>query len=143
MHWFAPTSRDFTADRFPVWIWERPDGSTPYGVPDVGSGVKASVHHSTLRPANGWSGADVAAMLAPLLPGLGHRVLRSVACSYTLTPDEHYVVGRHPGHDRVLVACGLSGHGFKLTPVLGEALADLAVDGVTSYDLGLFDPQRS
>lgn len=143
MHWFAPTSGDFTADRFPVWIWERPDGSTPYGVPDVGSGVKASVHHSTLRPADGWSGADVAAMLAPLLPGLGHRVRRSVPCSYTLTPDEHYVVGRHPGHDRVLVSCGLSGHGFKLTPVLGEALADLAVDGVTSYDLGLFDPQRS
>ena len=42
----------------------------------------------------------------------------------------------------MLVACGLSGHGFKLTPVLGEVLADLASTGATSHDLSLFDPQR-
>jgi sarcosine oxidase len=41
------------------------------------------------------------------------------------------------------VACGFSGHGFKLTPVLGEALADLAVDGETRHDLALFDPGRA
>ena len=142
MHWFGPTATGFAPGAFPVWIWERDDGTTPYGVPDVGSGVKASVHHSTLRPADGWTGDEVAALLAPLLPGLGRTVLRSVPCTYTLTPDEHYVVGRHPGHDRVLVACGFSGHGFKLTPVLGEALADLAVDGETAYDLSLFAPRR-
>ena len=143
MHWFAAAAGDFGPGRFPVWIWERPDGTAPYGVPDVGTGVKASVHHSTVRPADAWTGADVAALLAPLLPGLGDRVLRSVDCTYTLTPDEHAVVGRHPDHERVLVACGFSGHGFKLTTVLGEALADLAVDGHTEHDLGLLDPLRS
>jgi len=142
MHWFASTSADFAPGRFPVWIWERPDGTSPYGVPQVGSGIKAAVHHSTVQPADSWSGQQVAALLAPLLPRLGDRVSRSVPCSYTLTPDHHYVVGRHPEHERVLLACGLSGHGFKLTPVLGEALADLAVDGATSHDLSLFDPRR-
>jgi sarcosine oxidase len=132
----------FALGRFPVWIWERPDGTAPYGFPRVGSGVKAAVHHSTVRPAGDWTAADVASMLRPMLPGLGDRVVREMPCTYTLTPDQHYVVGRLPGHERVLVACGLSGHGFKLTPVLGEALADLAVDGATAHDLSLFDPSR-
>lgn len=143
MHFFDPqAAAEFAPGRFPIWIWERSDGTSPYGVPLVGSGVKASVHHSTLRPGDSWEARDVAELLAPLLPGLGDRVVRSVPCTYTLTPDQHYVVGRHPGHERVLVACGLSGHGFKLTPVLGEALADLAVDGTTAHELALFDPQR-
>jgi sarcosine oxidase len=42
----------------------------------------------------------------------------------------------------VLVACGFSGHGFKFTPVVGEVLADLVVDGCTTFDLSLFDPLR-
>ena len=140
---FEPAdSTPFAVGRLPVWIWERPDGTAPYGFPDLGGGVKAAIHHSTVRPGGDWSAADVAEVLAPLLPGLGDRVVRQLACTYTLTPDEHYVVGALPGSERVLVACGLSGHGFKLTPVLGEALADLAVDGVTPHDLGLFDPAR-
>jgi sarcosine oxidase len=63
-------------------------------------------------------------------------------CWYTLTPDEHFVVGWHPAYEQVLVACGFSGHGFKFTPVIGEALAQLAVDGVTAHPLDLFDPTR-
>lgn len=39
LHWFDPVG---PADRLPVWIWERPDGTSPYGVPDVGSGPKVS-----------------------------------------------------------------------------------------------------
>ena len=133
----------FALGRFPVGIWERPDGTSPYGFPHVGSGVKTAIHHSTVRPGGDWSPADVADLVAPLLPGLGDRVVKALSCTYTLTPDQHYVVGRLPGATSVLVACGLSGHGFKLTPVLGEALADLATTGATAYDLALFDPQRS
>lgn len=143
MHWFAPLApQDFAPGRCPVWLWERPDGTVPYGVPDVGTGAKASIHHSTLRPAPDWTGEDVSALLAPLLPGLGDRRVRKVDCAYTLTPDEHYVVGRHPASERVVLACGLSGHGFKLTPVLGEVLADLVLEGITGDDLTLFDPGR-
>ena len=143
VHFFPGEAGAFVPERFPIWIWERDDGTVPYGFPELGTGVKASVHHSRLRPAADWSGEEVGALLAPLLPGLGGRPLRTLPCTYTLTPDEHFVVGRHVAHDRVVVACGFSGHGFKLTPVLGEALADLAVDGATSYDLALFDPGRA
>lgn len=144
VRFYAPTAPEqFAPDRFPVWIWEREDGTAPYGFPLLGSGVKAAIHHSTVRPGGDWSAAEVAEMLVPLLPGLGDRVVRELPCTYTMTPDENYVVGRLPGTTQVLVACGLSGHGFKLTPVLGEALADLATTGATAYDLALFDPERS
>jgi sarcosine oxidase len=147
MHWFDPPGGQaaYGPDRFPIWMWDHPDGTSIYGLSAVGppgSGVKAAVHHSTVKAPADWSGAEVAELLAPLLPGLGARHLRAMDCWYTLTPDEHFVVGWHPAYEQVLVACGFSGHGFKFTPVIGEALAQLAVDGVTAHPLDLFDPTR-
>jgi sarcosine oxidase len=115
-----------------------------YGAPaqDGRDDVKAAVHFSTERPADDWSAGEVAAVLGELFPGLGSRHTREAECWYTLTPDENFVVGPHPESDRVVVACGFSGHGFKFTPVLGEAIADLATEGRTSFDLSTFDPLR-
>ncbi|MDQ1618492.1 MAG: sarcosine oxidase [Actinomycetota bacterium] len=145
MHWFRPRAGAdaFDASRFPVWIWDRDDGTAPYGFPCLdGVAVKAAVHYSRVRPADTWTPAELSDLLAELLPGLGNEHLRSVECTYTMTPDEHFVVGRHPAHEQVVVACGFSGHGFKFTPVLGEVLADLATGLAPSYDLSMFDPRR-
>jgi len=57
-----------------------------------------------------------------------HR--RSV-CFYTMSPDEHFIVDRSPLDPNVVFAAGLSGHGFKFTSVLGETLAELAMNGTT------------
>lgn len=145
-HWFAPRAAaadDHAAGRLPVWLWDLAGGTTLYGVPELspGAGAKAAVHFSPGRAPSEWTPEEVAATLAPLLPGLGAH-LRSAPCWYTLTPDENFVVGPHPASDRVLLACGFSGHGFKFTPVLGEVLADLVADGRRRFDLGLFDPLR-
>ena len=60
-----------------------------------------------------------------------------------MTPDEHFVIGALPGTDgRVAVAAGFSGHGFKFTPLVGEVLADLAIDGATAAPIDLFAPTR-
>jgi sarcosine oxidase len=147
MHWFAPSGgiAPYEPGRFPLWIWERDDGTAPYGVPALAGaagGVKASVHRSAVRPAGSWTAQEVARLLGGLLPGLGAEHLRSVECAYTLTPDEHFVVGRHPRVPAVVLACGFSGHGFKFTPVLGEALADLATGAEPAYDLAMFAPGR-
>ena len=58
------------------------------------------------------------------------------------TPDQDFVIGRHPEHPNVTVACGFSGHGFKFVPVVGEVLADLALEGATRHPIGLFEPTR-
>ncbi|MBA2768942.1 MAG: N-methyl-L-tryptophan oxidase [Sporichthyaceae bacterium] len=144
-HWFVPSrAENFVVGRLPVWMWDLADGTLLYGVPELspGGGVKAAVHFSGGTPAADWTPAELAATLATLLPGLGDRRARATDCWYTLTPDRHFVVGWHPGGERVLLACGFSGHGFKFTPVLGEVLADLVVDGATSFDLSLFAPER-
>ncbi len=60
---------------------------------------------------------------------------RHSVCLYTLTPDHHFVVDHHPQDDGVIVAAGFSGHGFKFTSVIGEALADLAWNGRTDAPL--------
>ena len=84
----------------------------------------------TGRPTRGRR-HEVASTLAGIFPRLGNDHRRAAECWYTLTPDENFVIGAHPVSDRVLLACGFSGHGFKFTPVVGEVLADLVVDGAT------------
>lgn len=60
---------------------------------------------------------------------------------YDVTPDWHPAIGYVA--DRVIVAAGFSGHGFKLAPAVGTAVAELVTDGrSSSYDLGILDPAR-
>jgi sarcosine oxidase len=75
----------------------------------------------------------------PWLTVLGAR---ASVCSYTATPDLGFVVDRHPDSDRVLVVSACSGHGFKHSAGLGEAVAELVVDGTSSVDLSPFGLTR-
>lgn len=65
--------------------------------------------------------------------------LRLATCMLTESPDGDFLLGRLPGHDSVTVAAGFTGHGFKFTSAVGEALADFAVDGDTDLPV---DPHR-
>ena len=70
------------------------------------------------------------------------ELLDARTCLYTLTPDMDFLVGPHPQHPQVTIASPCSGHGFKFASVMGEILADLAVDGATRHPIALFDPMR-
>jgi sarcosine oxidase len=61
---------------------------------------------------------------------------------YTVSPDEHFVIGTHPQFKCCTIACGFSGHGFKFASVIGEILADLSTFGSTSHPIALFSPLR-
>jgi sarcosine oxidase len=63
-------------------------------------------------------------------------------CLYTNTPDFNFVIDVHPSVPGVAFASACSGHGFKFAPVVGEILADLAVNGTTSYPVGRFRADR-
>ena len=56
--------------------------------------------------------------------------------------DEHFLIDRHPESEHAVVGAGFSGHGFKFCSVVGEILADLALDGATRHDIGLFRLDR-
>jgi sarcosine oxidase len=76
------------------------------------------------------------------IPGAGPAPTAHGVCLYTLTADHHFIVDRHPQFSRVVVGAGFSGHGFKFTPVIGQALADLALRGGTSLPIDFLGWQR-
>ena len=142
----------FAPDRCPAFVWELTPGDALYGLADVGRGApKVGFHHRRFpidpdhvdRDATSEEVAAMRAVLAERLPALAQGSVVSATCRYTMTPDEHFVIGHLPGTDgRVSVAAGFSGHGFKFLPVVGEILADLAIDGATDAPIALFDPSR-
>ncbi|MEO7653747.1 MAG: FAD-dependent oxidoreductase [Bryobacteraceae bacterium] len=70
------------------------------------------------------------------------RVLRSKSCLYAMTPDEHFIVDRHPIHGNVCFAAGFSGHGFKFAPAIATALAEISLEGRTRLPIGFLSQSR-
>jgi glycine/D-amino acid oxidase-like deaminating enzyme len=93
----------------------------------------------TLRPQDL---APLEAFLARHLPLSTNQVAQHSVCMYTMTPDEHFVIDRHPRHGNVWIACGFSGHGFKFASVIGSVLADLVTHGRTSEPIGFLSWKR-
>jgi sarcosine oxidase len=152
-YWFAPRAPDAVRpERLPVFALERTElPYMLYGFADFGDGVKCAFHHSgqmvgdpdALEREVMRAEADAAhAALRGWLPAAAGPLRAAVACMYTLTPDEHFVIGVHPAHERVIVAGGFSGHGFKFASVVGEIVADLAESGGTAHDIAQFAPGR-
>ena len=69
-------------------------------------------------------------------------LIGAVTVQCTSTPDRHFIIDHHPHDPNTTVACGFSGHGFKFAPVVGEILADLALDGQTDYPIEFLSLQR-
>ncbi|MDQ7819028.1 MAG: N-methyl-L-tryptophan oxidase [Armatimonadota bacterium] len=152
MYWFRPRRRDlFDPEHFPIYICEHRPGAFFYGFPAQADGaVKVARHHSgeactpqTIRRDVAAEEVDaMRALLAAFLPDAAGDLAGTATCMYTNTPDGHFVIGLHPRHPQVVLACGFSGHGFKFAPVVGEIAADLALLGRTRHPIALFDPRR-
>ena len=152
VHWFRPAEEAATArgagafgpDRLPVLVIEDTPEHLLYALPsmraegdDLEDGVKFACHHSGVIAATADAvdrqpgAADVAAIRADVsryLPGLDPEPVRSAVCTYTNTPDGHFLVDRHPRHDAVILVSPCSGHGFKFASILGDLVADLVAD---------------
>ena len=59
-----------------------------------------------------------------------------------MTPDEHFIIDRHPEFAQVTIAARFSGHGFKFASALGEIIADVSINASSSFDLKLFIMDR-
>jgi sarcosine oxidase len=150
--WLAPRDpTPFAPERMPIFM-RFGDATAFYGLPiAVHEGVKVCQHHGGTpadpdgldRSTSERDEAPVRAFVRRYLPLADGPIVGARVCMYTNTPDEHFVVGVHPQHPRVLVMAGFSGHGFKLAPALGELIAELATRGTTTLDASLFDPRRT
>ncbi len=69
---------------------------------------------------------QVAEKTYQLLPMLRNaRLIQVDACMYDVSPDENFILDCHPNDPRVVFAAGLTGHGFKFGPLLGDILSSL------------------
>jgi len=122
---------------FPVWAWRGVDDFY-YGLPAFQRpGLKAANHRvSGVADNPDVDGSmpldDVRAFLAERLTAPVGELLASETCFYTNTDDEDFVIDHVPGAPNVVVAAGMSGHGFKFGPLTGRVLAELALDGATT-----------
>lgn len=77
--------------------------------------------------------------LCSLIPALRKASLAHVeACIYDVSPDEDFILDYLPGDTRITFATGLSGHGFKFGPLLGQLLSSLVRETQPEVPLGRF-----
>ncbi len=155
MAWFDPigSTGPFMPNHFPIYLWENTPRSIFYGFPAIdgpSGGAKIAMHtggevctpQSIDRNIRSDDVKELREQMEERVPALNGPLLTASTCMYTMTPDQHFVVGLHPTHQQVAIACGFSGHGFKFAPVIGEVLADLVLAGKTAHPIGFLSPYR-
>ena len=159
LYWFRPrdpASADFTLERFPSFIWTRPDGEHLWGHGSADDfGVKIGLHpaQEAARTAMDPEEMDryihldtdvdeLTSSVARAFPGLEPRPAKVIPCMVTDSPDEQFLVGRLAGEPRVVVAGGDSGHGFKHAAGIGELLAQVVTGEHPYCAAGFMDPAR-
>jgi sarcosine oxidase len=158
LYWFAtsdPVER-FQPGRFPVFIWEPPGlPEGIYGFPAIdgaSGGVKVAPAAYGERmatadaPPRPVTEEEIAAtyreLVAPCFPGLSPNCLRTATCLYTVTADAGFVIDRHPEFPQLVLVSPCSGHGFKHSAAIGEAVAEWVSEGLSRLDLAPFGLER-
>src|ERR687891_1051223 len=150
--WLQPSSPElFQPDRMPVFNLAV-DGEHFYGFPAHGiPGFKLGRydHFGSGGDPDGIDREPTLEDEAPLrafaecyFPDGAGPTIALKTCLFEPSPDEHFLIDRHPDAAAAVVGAGFSGHGFKFCSVVGEILADLVVDGQTRHDIGLFRIDR-
>jgi sarcosine oxidase len=152
LYWFQNAdARYHEQSGCPTYLYELPQGIF-YGFPQIDErGVKAAEHSGGAivndpatdpRERDAADLARVAEFLASYLPGVSHTLRERTVCFYTMSPDEHFLLDHTAESEHVWFAAGLSGHGFKFTSVLGQALAELATNARTDLPITFLSADR-
>ena len=158
MYWFEAEDLDaWSVERFPFVMWitgtidgycaafpTPPDSSTP-GVKLLGEQFETTTSPTTVARSVTQQEIDVfyQRLVAPRFDGITDRCLRSEVCLYTSTPDDHFLIDNDPRSDRITVMSPCSGHGFKHSTALGEAVAQRIASGDSNLDLSPFRQRSS
>ena len=151
--WTQPLRPEyFATGAFPIFNMEAEEGRF-YGFPVYGvPGFKLGKYHHLReqtdpdridREFHPEDEAVLRTAIRRYFPDADGETLAMKTCMFTNSPDEHFILDLHPEWPQVSIAAGFSGHGFKFAPVIGEIMADFALEGGCSrWDLGLFGLQR-
>lgn len=131
--WFQSDRVDMHVETgFPCFLIETESKDWFYGVPAIDklgmkiaehTGGQAIAHPDQLeREINQHDLDRVQGFVDRYIDFGRSRVIYHSACMYTFSEDEHFILDHHPAHPNVVFAAGMSGHGFKFAPLLGEQL---------------------
>ena len=157
MYWFdiredcRPT---FAPPGFPIFIWIFAKGGEFgfYGFPTLdGKTIKIATEQFTAITDPDYVQRAVSTeeeqsmykdYVRDRLPGISDRCGAAASCLYTTTPDSNFVIDVHPDNNRIMIASPCSGHGFKHSAAIGEALAEQVIDGKSKIDVSSFSLKR-
>lgn len=149
-YWKVENPSAFSSTKFPVFIIHASilDGEEFYGIPshEYPGCIKISPHFGPIisspdeRDTCGTATLQelTASFVAKYFKGVSTKPCIYDGCLYTNTPDRNPVLDKHPSHSNIIIGTGFSGHGFKLSPVVGKILCELTLELPLSYDLSHF-----
>ncbi len=155
LHWFGLSDREAYGPDAPIFIWMHGTGDHDYfyGFPPLPGEDRIKVANECNSPGSTPDAIDrtvsqaesadmyrrhVAGRLAGAMPDAADAAV----CLYTITPDRGFIIDRHPEKDRVFVVSACSGHGFKHSAGIGEAVAEAMTTGASGVDLKPFSVAR-
>ncbi len=151
--WLQPRRPDlFGCGRFPVFNLQVDEGRY-YGLPvyEVPGFKFGRYHHlgetspadEVRREPDAEDERLLRAFAERYFPDGSGDVMALRSCMFTNTPDEHFILDRHPEHPQVVLVSPCSGHGYKFCSVIGEIVAEMATDaGGTRHDIGFLRSGR-
>ncbi|XVH30660.1 N-methyl-L-tryptophan oxidase [Haloferacaceae archaeon DSL9] len=150
--WLQPTQpAQFSPETFPVFNLAVDEGRY-YGFPVYGvPGFKFGRYHhrdetghpdDLAREPTAEDETVLRSFAERYFPAGAGPTMQLATCMFTNSPDEHFIVDTLPSAPEVVVAAGFSGHGFKFASVIGEILAELAADGESTREIGMFSLDR-
>jgi sarcosine oxidase len=157
MYWFdirEDHRSAFASPGFPIFIWILGKGGEFgfYGFPTLdGKTIKIATEqfstttdpdHAQRAVSTQQEQAMYKDYLHGRLPGISDRCVATASCLYTVTPDSNFVIDVHPDDDRIIIASPCSGHGFKHSAAVGEALAEKVIEGKSKIDISSFSLKR-
>lgn len=149
-----PDAVDHSPQAMPAYIWSLGGEGFFYGFPVIDGashGIKVASEQFDSTTTAGNAARDVDPdepralyrdVIMRCMPGVSDRVVKAVRCLYTTTPDHNFVIDRHPDCDGVLLVSPCSGHGFKHSAAVGEAVAELVTTGSSTVDMSPFKLAR-
>jgi glycine/D-amino acid oxidase-like deaminating enzyme len=148
----VPAGEPLDDRQLPVWAEHR--DRFRYGIPGNqarGFKIADDTRGPTFDPTNGERVVSpdglrgIRQYLASRFPAMKNAPLvETRVCQYEQTPDNHFIVDRHPASENIWLLGGGSGHGFKHGPAVGEMMAELVLkhkEPQPYFKLARFAPQ--
>ncbi|MGF1649361.1 MAG: N-methyl-L-tryptophan oxidase [Hyphomicrobiaceae bacterium] len=150
--WFQPlVPGDYALGSLPVFILDADEGNF-YGMPEFAvPGFKIGKFYHRDQ----WCDPDtidrsieaadeevLRVAVRRYFPNANGPTMSLRTCMFTNSPDQHFILDRVRETPQVAIAAGFSGHGYKFCSVVGEIMADLAIDGASRHAIEMFRMDR-